>query len=60
MKTYISETGYIKRIETGECYEAKTLYLGMFDSPINYIDIEKEEYLAYVESERKKYENLSI
>lgn len=52
MKTYTSKTGYVKRTTTGECYEAKILYLGIHDSKDNYVDIDEEEYLSYQEEER--------
>lgn len=60
MKTYNSKTGFIKRISTGECYESKILYLGIYDSEENYSDITEDEYLNYQEDERKKYEDLSL
>lgn len=60
MKTYTSKTGYVKRITTGECYEAKILYMGIHDSKDNYVDIDEEEYLSYQEEERKKYENSTL
>lgn len=44
MEKYISNTGYVRNIETGECYEG-TIFLGKFDKAKNYESITKEEYL---------------
>lgn len=54
MKKYISKTGYTKRIETGEEYEAKELYLGKYDSASNYEDITKKEYDEYLKAQEEK------
>lgn len=54
MITYTSKTGYIKRIATGEIYEAEVLYLGKFDKEENYADSTKEEYEAYIEELAKE------
>ena len=47
MKTYQSKTGYVKRVDC-TCYEAKTIYLGIYDKAENYSDISKKEYDKYV------------
>lgn len=54
MEKYISNTGYVKRIETGEAYEAKELYLGKYDNAKNYEDITKEEYEEYLKAQEEK------
>lgn len=54
MKTYNSKTGYVKRTSTGECYEAKILYLGIHDSKDNYVDIDEEEYEEHLKAQEEK------
>ena len=52
MKTYQSKTGYIKCVD-GTCYEAKIIYLGIYDKAENYSDISKKEYDKYVSDKDK-------
>ena len=52
-----SRTGYFKCKETEELYNT-TIYLGICDSPNNYIPITKEEYLKIL-LERKLAEDES-
>lgn len=52
-----SRTGYFKKKETEELYNT-TIYLGIYDSPNNYIPITKEEYLKVL-LERKLAEDES-
>ena len=52
MKTYQSKTGYVKYID-GTCYEAKIIYLGIYDKAENYTDISKKEYVKYVSDKDK-------
>ena len=52
MKTYQSKTGYVKCVD-GTCYEAKTIYLGIYDNADNYSDISKKEYAKYVSDKDK-------
>ena len=52
MKTYQSKTGYVKCVD-GTCYEAKTIYLGIYDKPENYSDISHKEYAKYVSDKAK-------
>lgn len=53
MKTYQSKTGYVKCID-GTCYEAKVIYLGIYDKGNNYSDISKKEYDKYVSDKAKE------
>lgn len=59
MKTYISDTGYVKDIN-GVCLEAKTIYLGKYDKAENYQDINEKEYKEYVTNKNKGLQNPSI
>ena len=52
MKTYQSKTGYVKCVD-GNCYEAKIIYLGIYDKAENYSDISKKEYDKYVSDKTK-------
>lgn len=52
MKTYQSKTGYVKCVD-GTCYEAKIIYLGIYDKAENYSDISKKEYDKYVSDKTK-------
>lgn len=54
MNTYTSETGYVKRLETGEIFVGETIYLGIYDKAENYVDATKEEYEAYIEEQERK------
>ena len=53
MEKYISNTGYVRNIETGECYEG-TIFLGKFDKAENYGSITKEEYEEYLKAQEEK------
>ena len=53
MKTYQSKTGYVKCVD-GTCYEAKIIYLGIYDKAENYSDISKKEYDKYVSDKAKE------
>ena len=54
MRTYESQTGYVKRVD-GTCYEAKTIYLGKYDKAENYEDISKAVYSAYLKAEHDSH-----
>lgn len=54
MKTYVSKTGYVRRKNTEEVYEANTLYLGIYDSEDNYEDVSKEEYDEIVKTQEEE------
>ena len=53
MKTYTSKTGYVKCID-GTCYEAKVIYLGIYDKVENYTDIPQKEYSLYIQEIKNK------
>ena len=55
MKTYQSKTGYVRRIDNKECFEAKTIYLGIYDKAENYEDISKAVYSAYLKAEQDSH-----
>ena len=57
MKTYESKTGYVRNKLTKGCYEAKTIYLGIYDSADNYEDISASVYGAFLKSGQKKMED---
>lgn len=63
MEKYISKTGYVRNIETNECYEG-IIFLGKFDKPENYESITKEEYEEFLKSKeielRGDIENANI
>lgn len=52
----VSETGYFRRIETGEVFGGQ-MYLGKYDAPENYEEITEEEYL---EAKNQERENIAI
>lgn len=54
MKTYVSKTGYVRRKNTEEVYEANTLYLGIYDNEDNYEDVSKEEYDEIVKTQEEE------
>ena len=49
-----NSTGYIRRIETGECYKASYIILGKYDNKDNYEEISEEDYNAWLEEEEEK------
>ena len=49
MRTLISNTNkHFKNINTGDIYEG-AIYLGKYDTPLNYVEVSEEEYQAYLE-----------
>ena len=42
-----SEGMHLKNIHTGDIYEG-TIYLGIYDSPDNYIEVTEEEYQEWL------------
>ena len=58
IKTYESKTGYVRRIATKECFEAKTIYLGKFDKAENYEDVSKAVYDKFIKAEEEKVKAL--
>ena len=51
MKIYYSETGYVKNIIDNIIYQTTTIYLGVYDSLNNYVDVSEDEYLEYVKQQ---------
>lgn len=51
MKIYYSETGYVKNIINNTIYQTTVVYLGIYDSLNNYVDVSEEEYLEYVKQQ---------
>lgn len=49
-----NSTGYIRRIETGECYKTSYIVLGKFDNQNNYEEINKEDYELWLKEEEEK------
>ncbi len=56
MRTYESKTGYVRNNVSGECFETSLIYLSKWDDETTYSDIAKDEYEAWEEEQRKKYE----
>ena len=44
---------HLKNINTGDIYEG-TIYLGIYDSASNYIEVSEEEYLEYLNKDLKE------
>ena len=42
-----SENMHLKDINTGDIYEG-TIYLGIYDSPSNYVEVTEEEYQEWL------------
>lgn len=55
MRTYNSETGYVRNVSTGECFETSIIYLGINSKESDFEDITKDEYEAYVREQEEKY-----
>jgi hypothetical protein len=41
---------HFKNINTGDIYEG-VIYLGIYDSAINYVEVSEEEYQAYLKTQ---------
>lgn len=41
---------HFKNIHTGDIYEG-TVYLGIYDSPDNYVEVSEEEYQEYLKAQ---------
>lgn len=46
---------HFKDINTGEIYEGE-IYLGIYDTPYNYIEVSEEEYQEYLKNRSLIYE----
>ena len=53
MKVYYSKTGYVKNIAENVIYQTTTIYLGIYDSLDNYVDVTKNEYLEYLKNQEE-------
>ena len=56
IRTFESETGYIRNKATKVVYVAHVIYLGIYDTADNYEDATKADYDAYMASEKLKME----
>ena len=45
------ENKHYKNVNTGDIYEG-TLYLGKYDTPLNYVEVSEEEYQAYLDENK--------
>ena len=54
INTFESQTGYVRRKSDKICFEAKVIYLGIYDKAENYEDISKAVYDRYVKAEEEK------
>lgn len=50
-----SESGYIKSLIDGTIYD-HAIYLGIYDSPDNYVVSYKNDYEEYLKKEEEQYE----
>ena len=46
---------HLKNVNTGDIYES-CIYLGIYDSKDNYVEVSEEEYQSYLESKEVSYE----
>ena len=53
MEIYYSKTGYVKSIIDGVIYKTDVIYLGIYDSKDNYVDVSEKEYSDYCEKQEK-------
>ena len=56
IRTFESDTGYIRNKVSKVVYEAHVIYLGIYDSADNYEEATEADYDAYVASEKLKME----
>ena len=56
IRTFESDTGYIKNKTSKVVYAAHVIYLGIYDTADNYEVATKADYDAYMESEKIKME----
>lgn len=48
-----SKNKHLKNINTNDIYEG-TIYLGIYDSEENYIEVSEEEYQEYLKAQKEK------
>ena len=56
IRTFESDTGYIKNKASKVIYAAHVIYLGIYDTADNYEEATEADYDAYMASERFKRE----
>ena len=56
MRTFESDTGYIRNKASKAVYAAHVIYLGIYDAADNYEEATEADYEAYMESEKLKVE----
>ena len=56
MKTFESKTGYIRNNASKVVYAAHVIYLGIYDTVVNYEEATEADYDAYMASEKLKME----
>ena len=56
IRTFESDTGYIRDKASNMVYEAHVIYLGIYDTADNYEEATEADYDAYVASEKLKEE----
>ena len=56
IRTFESDTGYIRNKASKVVYAAHVIYLGIYDTADNYEVATKADYDAYIESEKLKAE----
>ena len=56
IRTFKSDTGYIRNKTSNAVYESNVIYLGIYDAADNYEVATKADYDAYIESEKLKIE----
>ena len=54
IRTFESDTGYIRNKASKVVYEAHVIYLGIYDAADNYEEATKADYDAYKASEKLK------
>lgn len=56
MRTFESDTGYIRNKASKVVYAAHVIYLGIYDTADNYEEATEADYDAYMASEKLKME----
>ena len=56
MRTFESDTGYIRNKSSKVVYKAHVIYLGIYDTADNYEEATEADYDAYMASENLKRE----
>ena len=56
IRTFESDTGYIRNKVSKVVYEAHVIYLGIYDTADNYEEATEADYDAYEAAEKKRME----